>query len=294
MEPEALIPISVVPPSRECEGQYGPPPLIVMAGDEHQLGPRTAPPHTPLKTSLFARLPQRPAQCCQYFGRLSTPRSRNYRPHSAILAVPSYRFYFDTLEPAASPSGTARLAAWDAGGDATGRYCFMPTFLATSAGSTKAAGVMFMSIGLVEQDEVHTISPFKAQVRLLQQTIQLPKFNMRDVNIRPTNSFQGLEKGVVVLCTARSEAEFVANDVERGWGIIHRLSQTNIALTRAKFGLIRIGRRKVLHMDENWRAVLAAFCDRNGLVAGDDNDDEAADSDARTWTSAELDTNYDA
>ncbi|KAK6066060.1 RNA helicase [Seiridium cupressi] len=137
------------------------------------------------------------------------------------------------------------------------------------------------------------MSSFKAQIRLPRQTMQLSKFSMRDVNIGLTDSFQGLEKGVVLLYTTRSETEFVADDVERGCGIIHRLSQTNVALTRAKFGLIIIGRKKVLHMDENWRAV-PAFCDRNGLAAGDDNDDEAADGDARTWTSAESDTNYDA
>ncbi|KAK9419029.1 putative RNA helicase [Seiridium unicorne] len=100
MEPEPLIPISVVPLPRECdEGQYGPPPLVVMAGDEHQLGPRTALPHTPLKTSLFARLSQSPAEADHPLsgsGRQSLP------PLSKSM-LPILRPAFDTLIPKLPP-----------------------------------------------------------------------------------------------------------------------------------------------------------------------------------------------
>ena len=44
----------------------------------------------------------------------------------------------------------------------------------------------------------------------------------------------------------------------------------NVALTRAKFGLIVIGRRQILREDANWKAFLE-FCDRNGLVSGLDD-----------------------
>ncbi|KAM0817578.1 hypothetical protein AB5N19_03385 [Seiridium cardinale] len=60
-----------------------------------------------------------------------------------------------------------------AGGDATGRYCFMPNF---------------------SRDE-------------------------RRLNEGGwCNVHEGLEKGVVILCTTRSETEFVAKNVERGMG----------------------------------------------------------------------------
>jgi helicase MOV-10 len=39
----------------------------------------------------------------------------------------------------------------------------------------------------------------------------------------------------------------------------------NVALTRAKFGLIVIGKKDVLAVDKNWKEFLD-FCDRNGLV----------------------------
>jgi hypothetical protein len=44
----------------------------------------------------------------------------------------------------------------------------------------------------------------------------------------------------------------------------------NVALTRAKFGLIVIGRRQILREDANWKVFLE-FCDRNGLVSGLDD-----------------------
>lgn len=41
----------------------------------------------------------------------------------------------------------------------------------------------------------------------------------------------------------------------------------NVALTRAKFGLIVIGKRDILLLDPCWKAFLE-FCGRNGLVDG--------------------------
>jgi superfamily I DNA and/or RNA helicase len=49
-------------------------------------------------------------------------------------------------------------------------------------------------------------------------------------------------------------------------------NKMNVALTRAKFGLIVIGRREILLQDPNWKAFLD-FCERNGLVAGKNDSD---------------------
>lgn len=52
MEPEALIPLTIVAPPSELY-YSSPAPLVVMAGDEYQLGPRTSLPSSPLRESLF-------------------------------------------------------------------------------------------------------------------------------------------------------------------------------------------------------------------------------------------------
>jgi len=121
----------------------------------------------------------------------------------------------------------------------------------------------------VEQKEICIMAPFQAQVQCLRRTIRDKGYgSLWDVDIGPTEAFQGLERGVVILCTTRSRERFIKSDKRINWGIIGLPNKLNVALTRAKFGLIVIGRREILLGDPNWKAFLD-FCDRNGLVAGE-------------------------
>ena len=131
-EPEVLIPLSVVAPPRGYEAPSPSTlPLFVMAGDQNQLGPRTASRTIALQISLFERLLDRPlyrnhplARSKQSTGVMRPLTQdmlpivrppfanliRNYRSHPAILATPSSLFYNDTLEPEAS--NTDALLDW--------------------------------------------------------------------------------------------------------------------------------------------------------------------------------------
>jgi putative helicase MOV10L1/helicase MOV-10 len=115
------------------------------------------------------------------------------------------------------------------------------------------------------------MSPFKAQVQCLRKTIRKPQYgSLWGVDIGPTEIFQGLERGMVILCITRSKQQFLNQDKELDWGIIGVPNKMNVALTRAKFGLIVIGKRDILAQDPNWEEFLN-FCERNGLVAGNIN-----------------------
>lgn len=120
--------------------------------------------------------------------------------------------------------------------------------------------------GLVEQSEVCIMSPFKAQVQRLRKCMRDRR--MWDVDIGPLEAFQGLERGVVILCVTRSRAKFLEQDHHLGWGVIGQPNKMNVALTRAKFGLIVIGGRELLIEDPNWKAFVD-YCERNGLTAGE-------------------------
>lgn len=290
-EPEALLPLTVVAPHLSSPETLSP--LFVMAGDEHQLGPRTVLPDSPLRMSLFARLFKRGVYAehplargkpltqsllpipCPAFANLK----RNYRSHPAILAVPSNLFYADDLEPEASDIN--RLADWDGWRGRRWPVMFhdnssqdeleLPGLLEGTGGWFNAGeaevacqyATSLVASRLIEQSEVCIMSPFKTQVQRLRK--RLRDSGLWDVNIGPLEAFQGLERGVVILCVTRSRAKLLEQDQRMGWGVIGTPNKMNVALTRAKSGLIVIGRRELLVEDPNWKAFVD-YCERNGLT----------------------------
>jgi helicase MOV-10 len=284
-----------------------PQPIFVMAGDEHQLGPRTASCDPEYSTSLFARLFARPLYATHPLSRSHTKPStgppvlkksmlpiisppfanliRNYRSHPSILSIPSSLFYNDTLIPEAAPSSIPlqysplwRGRKWpvlfiphtapdEIERDGGGWYNFSEAQLACSLAQTLVAK------SAVQQHDICIMSPFAAQVKLLRSTIRGRMFGggsgLWDVNIGPLEAFQGLEKRVVIICTTRTRSRFLVEDKRRGIGIVHQPRKMNVALTRAKEGLFVIGNPEILMQDPHWREWLA-FCWRNALVSDPD------------------------
>lgn len=139
-EPEVLIPISVVAPPNDTtlHSSTSVLPQVVMAGDEHQLGPRListalsenlGPFDTVgLEVSLFQRLFARPLYADHPLSRSHGLRPltremlpitrppfanliRNYRSHPAILSTCSALFYNDTLIPE-RPEASLSILSW--------------------------------------------------------------------------------------------------------------------------------------------------------------------------------------
>ncbi|XP_058529795.1 RNA helicase Mov10l1 isoform X4 [Ochotona princeps] len=115
-EPECLIPLGLV---SDVSGQ------IVLAGDPMQLGPviksRLAMAYG-LNVSMLERLMARPAYlrdenafgaCGAYNPLLVTKLVKNYRSHSALLALPSRLFYHKELEVCADPKVVTSLLGWE-------------------------------------------------------------------------------------------------------------------------------------------------------------------------------------
>lgn len=203
---------------------------------------------------------------------------RNYRSHPAILAMPSSLFYNDTLEPAAEQ--TDSLLPWSG---FMGRQ--LPVLFADSRSPDEIEGdeggwfnigeanlallqaQSFVREGLLQPHEICIMSPFRAQVRILRMRAREPDIAMPGINIGPLEAFQGLESRLVILCTTRTRDRFIEQDVARGLGVIHEPRRFNVALTRAKEGLIVTGNPHVLAKDENWTSFIA-FCIRNDATSG--------------------------
>ncbi|OQN97127.1 hypothetical protein B0A48_17223 [Cryoendolithus antarcticus] len=291
-EPEAQIPLNVVaPPLGEDNRYVTASPVVVMAGDQHQLGPRTSSKLPALQLSLFERLFQRPLYRDHPLARSSgtqprltasmlpmirppfTNLIRNYRSHTAILAVPSKLFYNDTLEPEAS--NTDSLLSWSGWHGARWPVLFAVNtasdeierdgggwYNVREANMAITYARSFLAEQLLSQREVCIMSPFAAQVKLLRRLAREAK--LWDVNIGPLEAFQGLESRVVILCTTRTRYRFIEQDLAKGLGVIHERRRVNVALTRAKEGLVVIGNDEVLGNDEWWKDWLG-FVARNGL-----------------------------
>ncbi|KLJ10076.1 hypothetical protein EMPG_14514 [Blastomyces silverae] len=317
-------------------------PLFIMAGDEHQLGPRVSNTNTAFSVSLFERLFSLPIYADHPLSRrnagpykkltqemLPIPRpaftnlTRNYRSHTSILAMPSVLFYSDTLIPSATPAHPdGPVPSWPvwkaphrwpmlfacntspddveeilhspAGsglfnqGEALKALQFVQSLLdhsnsltypsnATTAGTPTTSTTPMRPIS---QQEIAVITPFLTQVVHLRRLFR--DHNLHSVNIGPVEAFQGLETRFLIICTTRTRAEmrFIEQDQSFGLGLVGERRRFNMAMTRAKEGLIVIGSPDVLvgvSKDESWRAFLS-FCARNECWDVDESSDEARES----------------
>jgi superfamily I DNA and/or RNA helicase len=81
----------------------------------------------------------------------------------------------------------------------------------------------------LQGDQIAVIVPYAAQVRLLRS-----RLNLDGIEIDTVDGFQGREKEVVIL-------SFVRSNDNREIGFLSDTRRTNVALTRARRGLIVIG-----------------------------------------------------
>ena len=324
-EPEILISLEVVTP--HVHYACHPDPIVVMAGDQYQLSPRTYDKTTALHVSFFERLSGRPAyasrpQTSQTGSRKTSYRFqiqppfinlvRNYRSHPAILAVPSSLFYHNTLIPEARNTGA--LETWH-GWQGRG----WPVLFACNNGTDDcedvrtvggagwyntreaqkaiyyAADILKAGKSQVLQSEICIMSPFRAQVNLLRRLAR--GCNLWDLNIGPMEAFQGLESRFVIICTTRARTRFLAEDALRGIGVVNEPKKFNVAITRAKEGLIVFGNPWVLSRDPHWTAFIK-FCWRNGLwrmdeVGRDPRMPDGEEADTSRWIPKDQESTND-
>ncbi|KAI9865686.1 MAG: hypothetical protein M1813_002144 [Trichoglossum hirsutum] len=293
MEPDVAIPLTVVaPPTNGGIGEV----VVVMAGDQNQLGPRTSSRDKNLERSLFERLFDRPIYRDHPLARKRAKAQdwnpsaksavsmirppfanlfRNYRSHTAILAVPSALFYNDTLIPEATD--TDSMADWTGWrgrgwpvlfssnyGDDEIEYDGGGWYNVSEAKKACDYALSLVQSNLVSQREICIMSPFSAQVKVLRHMIRREPYELGVVNIGPMEAYQGLESRIAIICTTRTRDRFLAEDRAKGLGMIYEARRFNVAMTRAKQGLIVIGNPWILAQDPAWLAFMA-FCRRHGL-----------------------------
>jgi len=259
-EPECMIPLVL-----GCK-------QAVLVGDHKQLGPvimNKKAAKAGLNQSLFERLVKLNL----------TPIRLNvqYRMHPCLSEFPSNMFYEGSLQNGVTHAERIRKDV-----DFPWPVADMPMMFWSNLGSeeisasgtsylnrTEAANVekvvtRFFKAG-VKPSDIGVITPYEGQrsyiVSTMQNTGTFKKEWYKEVEVASVDAFQGREKDYIVLSCVRS------ND-NQGIGFLSDPRRLNVALTRAKYGLVIIGNPKVLAKHELWHHLLVHFKDRKCLVEG--------------------------
>jgi regulator of nonsense transcripts 1 len=135
--------------------------------------------------------------------------------------------------------------------------------------STEAAFVekvvtKFLKAG-VAPSQIGIITPYEGQrsyvVQYMQFNGSLKKELYKEIEVASVDAFQGREKDYIIATTVR------ANE-HQGIGFLSNARRLNVALTRAKYGLVIVGNPKVLARNPLWYQLVMVFKDQSCLVDG--------------------------
>jgi regulator of nonsense transcripts 1 len=121
----------------------------------------------------------------------------------------------------------------------------------------------------VKLSSIGIITPYKGQRIFLQNYISkelgISLLSMSSLEINSIDSFQGREKDFIILSTVRSSKS-------GGIGFLNNERRLNVALTRAKFGMIVVGNAEVLKQNNFWNNLLFHFSQKKLLFEGNSID----------------------
>ena len=107
--------------------------------------------------------------------------------------------------------------------------------------------------GELEMSDIGIITPYAGQVRAIRDSMSE---RLDSVEVRTVDGYQGREKEVIIFSCVRSNSE-------GNVGFLSDSRRLNVALTRAKRGLIVIGDPETLRHDDDWAAWMDHMRSRN-------------------------------
>tara|TARA_B100000029_G_scaffold509403_1_gene598499 strand:- start:1108 stop:2928 length:1821 start_codon:yes stop_codon:yes gene_type:complete len=233
---------------------------VVLVGDHRQLPPTVISQRAEdggLGRSLFERLVEMGVE--PHLLRVQ------YRMHPSISLFPNQQFYEGKLEDGVeasqrpAPSGIL-WPDWD------NPMAFLPVQegeVRSPDGKSKenpaeaswASRILeeLLDGGELKMSDIGIITPYAGQVRAIRDT--MPE-RLDSVEVRTVDGYQGREKEVIIFSCVRSNSE-------GNVGFLADSRRLNVALTRAKRGLIVIGDPETLRHDQDWGAWMDHMRSRN-------------------------------
>ncbi|XP_022318580.2 3'-5' exoribonuclease HELZ2-like [Crassostrea virginica] len=260
---------------------------VVLIGDHKQLRPVLKSTHAAklgLETSLFERYSDR-ANMLQI----------QYRMHPGICEFPSKQFYDGKLQTGSSPKWDIKtpLRIWINRKKIPIVFCHVEgeeEYLAVSTeeGNEQSCSnkkevdkvvkilkhlIEHESLDLSDYENLNIMSQYNSQCHQIRSAVS----DIENVNVNTVVASQGGEWNYVIFSTVRSLPRYrIEKRPTLGWckknlGFISDEHQINVALTRARRGLIIIGNKNLLSCDPVWNNLIEHYA-RLGCVV-DENED---------------------
>lgn len=245
---------------------------LVLVGDHCQLGPVVM-----CKKAAKAGLTQSLFERLVLLGCRPIRLQVQYRMHPALSEFPSNMFYEGTLQ-----NGVSDIQRTLPGLEHTWPDAARPMYFLVSTGSEEMAGsgtsflnrteassvekivTMMLKTGM-RPEQIGVITPYEGQrsyvVNHMQKAGALRSDLYKEIEVASVDSFQGREKDIIIVSCVRSNAQ-------QGIGFLRDPRRLNVALTRAKYGVIIIGNARLLARNPLWYQLLTHFQERNCIVEG--------------------------
>lgn len=245
---------------------------LILVGDHCQLGPvvmckKAA--RAGLSQSLFERL--------VVLGIRPLRLEVQYRMHPQLSKFPSNFFYEGSLQ-----NGIYSEERKMKGVDFPWPQPDKPMFFYACQGQEEIAGsgtsylnrteaslvekitTRFLKCG-VKPEQIGIITPYEGQRAYLVQYMQyngsLHSKLYQEIEVASVDAFQGREKDLIIMSCVRSNEH-------QGIGFLNDPRRLNVALTRARYGIIIVGNPKVLSKQPLWNHLLSFYKENKVLVEG--------------------------
>ncbi|KAJ5204570.1 uncharacterized protein N7498_005449 [Penicillium cinerascens] len=259
-EPECMIPLVL-----GCK-------QVVLVGDHQQLGPvimNKKAAKAGLNQSLFERL--------VILGCAPIRLNVQYRMHPCLSEFPSNMFYEGSLQNGITIQDRLRrdvdfpwpvidmpMMFWSNLGNEEISASGTSYLNRTEATNVEKIVTRFFKAGVQPRD-IGIITPYEGQRSYIVSSMQangtFKKEHYKEIEVASVDAFQGREKDYIILSCVRS------ND-HQGIGFLSDPRRLNVALTRARYGLVILGNPKVLSKHPLWNCLLQHFKEAHCLVEG--------------------------
>jgi regulator of nonsense transcripts 1 len=267
IEAEALIPIAMGAKQ------------VIFVGDHCQLGPVVM-----CKTAAKSGLTQSMFERLVLIGNRPIRLQVQYRMHPALSEFPSNMFYEGSLQNGVTEADRQllNLPGFTGKEDFPWPVPSKPMFFYSITGMEEisASGTSYLNrteasyvekvvthllrIG-VTPSQIGVITPYDGQRKYVSEYMRrsgaLASALYEAIEVASVDAFQGREKDfILVSCVRSSETQ--------GIGFLSDPRRLNVALTRARLGIIFLGNPRVLSKNALWAALLLHFKEYDCLVEG--------------------------